>query len=370
MNKEREWREFGSFIIKLMQKKDLTRQEVKECWRYIAEGAHSDLQTGAFLALLHAKPETPEELAGTRDALMEFDTVKIDLETPKPFVNVAGTGADQLKTLNISTGAAIISASCGVYVAKHGARALTSKSGTIDVLEALGIEVDCDLELTKRSIEKIGIGTFSANNHKVAPKLMGKILSQIRFPISINLAGPLTHPAPLCHMVLGVFPSHLIDLEIKALKELGFKRAMVVHGWNEEKTMGMDEISTMGPTDIAELKDGKIETYTVFPEDFGIKRASFEELAGYDDLQKNTLSLLRVLIGRDRGPRRDILCLNAAAVLYIMDESKDLKEGFEMAKEAIEDGRTYQKLRQWVEEQNVCLQKGLRIFESLMTQVK
>ncbi|MCJ7498857.1 anthranilate phosphoribosyltransferase [bacterium] len=369
-DKEARWREFGAIVVKLINGKDLTREEAYECWKQICEEAQSDLQQGGFIAALKAKGETPEEVAGTFDALYEFDTIKVKVNTPEPLIDNCGTGADTLKTLNISTGAAIIAASLGLYVVRHAARAISSNCGAVDVVEAFGVNVESAPELPKKSIENAGICIWNAFLTSVHPKTLGRVLSQIRFGSAINLVGPLLNPTMPEYKVMGVPNREMIDIEVRTLKELGFKKAFVMHGLDDNSDQGMDEVSTLGVTHIAELKeDGSIENYEITPDDFGIKRGSFEEIASTKDVQLDAMNLLKVLAGKDTGPRADIICLNTAPLLYVMGLSKDLKQGVEMARQAIADGKPVNKLRDWVTWQNDSPEDGLPTLEKMIKQL-
>lgn len=369
-DKEARWREFGAIVVKLINGKDLTREEAYECWKQICEEAQSDLQQGGFIAALKAKGETPEEVAGTFEALYEFDTIKVKVNTPEPLIDNCGTGADMLKTLNISTGAAIIAASLGLYVVRHAARAISSNCGAVDVVEAFGVNVESAPELPKKSIENAGICIWNAFLTSVHPKTLGRVLSQIRFGSAINLVGPLLNPTMPEYKVMGVPNREMIDIEVRTLKELGFKKAFVMHGLDDNSDQGMDEVSTIGVTHIAELKeDGSIENYEITPDDFGIKRGTFEEIASTKDVQLDAMNLLKVLAGKDTGPRSDIICLNTAPLLYVMGKAKDLKQGVEMARQAIADGKPVDKLRDWVTWQNDSPEDGLPTLEKMISQL-
>ena len=369
-DKEARWRDFGTIVVKLIHGQDITREEAKECWRQICEEEQSDLQQGGFIAALKAKGETPEEVAGTFEALYEYDTTKVTVDTPEPLIDNCGTGADILKTINISTGAAIIGACLGLYVVRHAARAISSNCGAVDVVEAFGVNVEKAPDLPKKSIENAGICIWNAFLPTVHPKTLARVLSQIRFGSAINLVGPLLNPTMPEFKVMGVPNTEMIDIEARTLKELGFKRAFVMHGLDETSGKGMDEVSTLGPTNVAELaEDGSIENYTITPEEFGIRRATFEDVASSRDVQADAQALLAVLAGKDTGPRADIVCLNAAPLFYIMGKAKNLKEGFDMARQAIADGKPLGKLRDWVTWQNEKPEDGLPTLEKMIKQL-
>ena len=241
-DKEARWRDFGTIVVKLIHGQDITREEAKECWRQICEEEQSDLQQGGFIAALKAKGETPEEVAGTFEALYEYDTTKVTVDTPEPLIDNCGTGADILKTINISTGAAIIGACLGLYVVRHAARAISSNCGAVDVVEAFGVNVEKAPDLPKKSIENAGICIWNAFLPTVHPKTLARVLSQIRFGSAINLVGPLLNPTMPEFKVMGVPNTEMIDIEARTLKELGFKRAFVMHGLDETSGKGMDEV--------------------------------------------------------------------------------------------------------------------------------
>jgi anthranilate phosphoribosyltransferase len=306
-------------------------------------------------------------VAGTFDALYEYDTTRVAVDVPAPLIDNCGTGADTLKTLNISTGAAIIAAACGQYVVRHAARAISSHCGAIDVIEALGVNVESAPAFPRQSLEQAGICAWNGFLPALHPRTLSRIVSQIRFGSTFNLVGPLLNPTMPAYKVMGVPDLGMIDLEVQVLRELGLRGAFVMHGLEEGSERGMDELSTLGPTHVAELHaDGRIERYVVTPEDLGLRRARFEELASSRNVQQDAMALLRVLTGQDDGPRSDIICLNAAPLLYIMGQASDLRVGIEMAREAIADGRALQKLRAWVTWQNARPDDGLPTLERML----
>jgi anthranilate phosphoribosyltransferase len=364
---EERLRWFGAVIARLLARENITRAEARECWRQICEEEQPGLQEGAFMAALKAKGETPEEVAGTFEALYEFDTVKVKVNIPQPFVDNCGTGADALKTINISTAAAIISAACGVYVVRHAARAISSNCGAIDVIEALGVNVQSAPDLPKQSIENAGICAWNAFLPTVHPKTLGRILSQIRFGSTINIVGPLLNPTMPAHKVMGVPSSDMIDIEVATLRELGFTRGFVMHGLDDETGKGMDELSTIGTSYIGELRaNGSIERTQITPEDVGLRRARFEDFASSRDVNESAIAILRVILGSDTGPRSDIICLNAAPVLYVMGKVDNLADGIAMARNAVRNGSAASKLREWVTWQNATPQDGLAVLERMI----
>lgn len=366
---EQRARAFGSVIARLTAGENITRAEARECWRQICAEEQCDLQQGAFMAALKAKKETPEEIAGAFEALYELDTIKVTTDTSAPLVDNCGTGADALKTINISTAAAIIAASCDVHVVRHAARAISSNCGAIDVIEALGVNVERAPDLPKQSIEKAGICAWNAFLPAIHPKTLGRVLSQIRFGSTINIVGPLLNPTMPAYKVMGVPNTDMIDIEAGTLRELGFKRAFVMHGIEAESGKGMDELSTIGPSYIGELRpDGSIARSLLTPEEVDLTRARFEDFASSRDVSRDALAILRVILGKDNGPRSDIICLNAAPVLYVMGKVKTLKDGIGMARHAIRDGKAEKKLRAWVTWQNARPEDGLPTLDRMVAQ--
>jgi anthranilate phosphoribosyltransferase len=368
MTDEKKLKSFGAQITRLLKRENLTRDESEECWRQIIANEQPDLQQGAFMAAMAMKGETDEEIAGGFEAIYEHDTNKVNLTHLSPLLDNCGTGMDALKTFNISTAASIIAAANGVNLAKHGARAITSRSGTVDVLEQIGVDVECDVETVKKSVEKTGIGIFNGMSAKVHPRALFRILSQIRFGSTLNIAGSLANPARPGRAVRGVYSSDMVAKTASTMRAIGFERAMVFFGRNGDPNTGIDELSTLGISEVSELQsNGTIDFYEVAPEDFGIKRASFGEIAAADDTRGAAMLLIDALSGRGGRARIDIACLNAAPILYIADKASSLKAGFEIAMETIEPGRALEKARDWVLNQNQKPDEGLERFEKIVS---
>ncbi len=369
-NEEERLREFGAIIVRLIKGENLTKEEARECWSQICEEDQNELQQGAFISAIKAKPETAEEIAGAFEALYEHDTVKVSVDTPEPLIDNCGTGADTLKTINVSTGAGIIASACGLYVVRHAARAISSNCGAIDVIEALGVDVESGPSIPTQSIEKAGICAWNAFLTSIHPKTLARVLSQIRFGSTINLVGPLLNPTMPSYKVMGVPDVGMINKTAETLHMLGLKKVFIMHGLDRGSEKGMDEISTLGPTHVAELgEDGSVNNHIINPEDFGIKAAQYDDIASTRAVHSDALALLSVLSGKDSGPRRDIMCINAAPMLYIMGKAKDLQEGFNMSVAAIEDGRALEKLRTWVTHQNIKPEDGLPVLEKMLAQI-
>ena len=364
---EKRLRDFGAVIAGLIRGDSISRDDARDCWRQICEEMQPDLQQGAFMAALSAKGETPEEIAGTFEALYDLDTTKVAVDVDGPLIDNCGTGADTLKTFNISTAAAIVAASCGLNVVRHAARAISSNCGAIDVVEALGVDVEGGIDIPRQSIEKAGIGAWNAFLPAIHPKTLGRVLSQVRFGSTINIVGPLLNPTMPEYKVMGVPNTAMVDIEARTLRELGIKRAFVMYGREEGSTRGMDELSTVGPSEFAELQhNGQIVHGTLAPEDFGMKTIAYDQIASSRDVERDAVVMLRVILGKDEGARTDIVCLNTAPLLYVMGKAATLAEGVAMARHAIANGDAFSKLRDWVTWQNVDPQAGTARLERMV----
>ena len=350
---EESLKHFGGKVDELIKGRNLTRGEASDLFRQILNDEQPDLQQGAFLAAITAKGATAEEIAGIWEAIYEVDTLKVRPCVQGPLADNCGTGMDSIKTFNISTAASIVAAADKINMAKHGSRAITSSCGTVDMLEQLGIDVDCDVDLVKRSIEVAGIGIFNGMSGKVHPSALSRILSQIRFGTVLNIAGSLANPALPAYGVRGVYSREMVLPIARAMKEIGYKRAFVIHGRSGDDLRGMDELSTLGRTDVAELdEDGRIREYALNACDLGLEKGDESALLNRGNIEEEAVRLLRVLSGFDRGDRRDIVCLNAAPLLCITGRSEDLLEGVEKAGGIIASGLAVKQLLHWVREQN------------------
>lgn len=359
-------KDFGAGIACLISKGNLTRQETKSMFDELMANTQPDLQQGAFLAALTAKGETAEEIAGAWQSIYEGDTVRVSLKTPRPVIDNSGTGMDSLKTFNISTAAAIIAAAGGNYMARHGARALTSTCGTIDICEALGIDVECDVNLVKQSVEETGIGIFNGMSAKVHPQALFRILSQIRFGTTFNISASLANPALPRYGVRGVYARSLVEPVARVMREIGYQRALVVHGSNG-CGRGMDEISIFGETYIAELFDtSDITTYTITPDAFGISNAIESDVYPLQDRTAEARRLVEILAGKRTTADYQMVCANAAPIFYIGGQVKDIAEGFRLAQDLIRSGKAIKKLRQWVSSQNTVAELALGKLDELI----
>ncbi len=359
-------REFGWTIQKLIEKKDLGRRESREMFRQVLENRQPELQQGAFLAALTAKGETPREIAGAWEAIVELDTNTVAEEFEAPLVENSGTGMGHLKPFNVSTAAAGVAAAGGVRLARHGARALTSTCGTVDLLEEIGIDVECDVDTVSRSIKTTGIGLFNGMSPHVHPRSLARILSRIRFGSTLNIAASLASPCRPTHALRGVYSRDLIPKASEVMKEIGYRRAMVVHGLDAEGQKGMDELSNIGESVVREFfPDGREETYTLAPEEVGMKRAAYKEIAASGDRKKEALRFLKVLGGRDFPECVDITCLNAGAIFYLVGKAGDIRAGVETSREMIHGGGALKKLSHWVSVQTDHGKDGIRRYMNL-----
>ncbi|MCQ1535775.1 anthranilate phosphoribosyltransferase [Methanosarcina sp. KYL-1] len=326
-----------AYIEKLEKGLDLSSEEAEAAISEILSTA-TDEEIGAFLLALRAKGEKSGEIAGfVRGMRKAANTIKPDL--PFRLVDTCGTGGDGLNTINVSTAAAIITAAVGVPVAKHGNRAITSMSGSSDVLEALRIKVDLAPEQVLRSIEEAGIGFMFAPIFHPAMKRVAGIRKQLGVRTVFNILGPLTNPAGAKGQVVGVFDKNLCEPIARALAELGSEHALVVNG------DGMDEISNVGETFVAELKNGEVFTYTLTPESLGMLRAKPEDIKGGSP-KENARDLLCIFKGQ-KGPKRDLVVLNAAAALYVGGIVGSIRQAIPIAENAIDSGKVMVKFNQF-----------------------
>ncbi len=324
----------------------MTEAEASAVMRQIMEGQATDAQIAALAVALRMKGETVEEITGFARVMREF-AVPIRVSTDKIVVDTCGTGGDSLKTFNVSTAAALVVAADGrLAVAKHGNRAATSKCGSADVLEALGVTLDLPPERLGQCIDEVGIGFLFAPSMHPSFKYAAGPRKEIGIRTIFNLLGPLTNPAHAPVQLIGVYDGKMCETLAHVLKNLGSHRALLVHGVD-----GLDELSTLGETMVSELKDGEVKSYTLDPEwDLGIARATIEHLAGGESAAENADILLHILKGRDRGPHRDIVMLNAAGVLYIAGVEDSMEDGMERAAALIDSGAalaTLEKLREF-----------------------
>jgi anthranilate phosphoribosyltransferase len=333
--------DMGYFIQRLVDGRDLTQDEAAEAMRFIMAGQATQSQIGGFLTAMRMKGVSVDEITAFARGMREF-AARIEPRVSRPLVDMCGTGGDAIKTFNISTAASFVVSAAGVPVAKHGNRSVTSKSGSADVLEALGARVDMKPPEVRRMIEDIGFGFMfapvfhAAMKHALAPR------KEIGIRTVFNLLGPLTNPASAQAQVLGVYDKGLVAPVAKVLKNLGVERALVVHGIG-----GLDEVSTFGPTYVCELNAGSVRPYTLTPESLGLNRATIADLRG-GDAKANAAITLDILNGEE-GPKRDVVLMNAACGIYVGGGARTLEEALDIAMEKVISGAAYDKLAEYIE---------------------
>jgi anthranilate phosphoribosyltransferase len=328
------------------QRESLSREEARSVMAEILAGKCTDAQIAAFLVALHMKGETVEEIVGFAEAIRAAATplpmpssssVDVSGTGRDALVDTCGTGGDASGTFNISTATALVVAGAGVRVAKHGNRSATSKCGSADVMEALGVKIDLPANRLAACLAEVGIAFLYAPAMHSAMKHVQTARRELRLRTVFNLLGPLTNPAHASAQVVGVYSVDLVEKLAEALSMLGLRRAMVVHGLD-----GLDEITITGPTRIAEVNNGSVKTYEVTPEDFGMKRASLEGIAG-GDAAANAAIIREVLSGK-KSSKRDVVLLNAAAALVVAGRAEHLAHAIPLAATSIDSGAASSKL--------------------------
>jgi anthranilate phosphoribosyltransferase len=328
-------------ISKVASGQNLLSQEAEESIKKIMTGQSNDIEIAAFLTALKIKGETPEEIAAFAKVMREF-AVKIQPIVEGRLVDLCGSGGDASGTFNISTTAMFIVAGTGIAVAKHGNRAMSSKCGSADVLEALGVNINADIELIKKSIEEIGVGFMFAPQHHAAMKHVISARKGLGFRTVFNILGPLTNPANATAHLMGVYDPELTEKIAEVFRILGIENALVVNG-----EPGMDELSLAGKTRVSELKEGIVNTYYITPEELGLHRCHPKDLlGGTPDI--NAEILKNILSGEEKGPKRDIALLNAAAGIVVGGKAEDLEEGLAAAEDALDSGAAAKKLEDLV----------------------
>lgn len=328
-------------IVKIVDKQDLTYEEAYTVMNEIMSGQTSPTQNAAFLAALStksAKAETSAEIAGCAAAMREHAT---PVKTPFDVLEIVGTGGDKAHSFNISSTAAMVAAAGGIKVAKHGNRAASSASGSADVLEALGVNLQQDPEKCRELLEKVGICFMFAQKYHTSMKYVGSIRKELGIRTVFNILGPLTNPANPTYMVLGVYDEYLLQPLAQVMAQLGVRRGMVVYGVDK-----LDEISTSCATKICEFHDGWYKTYEITPEQFGFERCDREDLKG--GTPEENARITREILSGEKGPKRDTVVLNAAACLYVSGKADDLNQGVKMAEELIDSGSAQKILESYI----------------------
>ncbi len=328
---------FKPLLSKLADGHILSEEDAETFFSACLRGEPSPAQVAAALTALRMRGETVGEITACARAMRHAAT---KLEHPYSVIDTCGTGGDGQHTFNISTAAALVAAGGGIKVAKHGTRALSSSSGSSDVLSALGVNLSCTMAQSRKALDEAGICFLFAPAHHSAMRHVTPVRAELGFRTMFNLLGPLSNPAGAQRQVLGVYDPRLIEPMAKVLGALGAERAWVVHG------SGLDEITTTGPTQICEWREGQTRLFTVTPEAVGLERVSLEALRGGDP-KANAAALTGLLAG-ERGPYRDIVALNAAAAFLVADRVETLREGLDLAFAVIDDGRAREALAQLV----------------------
>ena len=326
-------------IAKLVNRNDLSRDEAAQAMRDLMSGASTDAQVAGFLVSLAMKGETVEEIVGLASTMRAFAT-RVPA-TRRPLIDTCGTGGDHSGTFNISTTAAFVVAGTGIAVAKHGNRSASSRCGSADVLEHLGVHLEANPDCVARCIDELGIGFLFARTLHSAMGHVAHVRTELRIRTVFNTLGPLTNPARADGQVVGVYDARLVTPLAEALLNLGVRHAFVVHGCD-----GLDEFTLTGPSRVAEAKDGHVETYLITPEQLGLSIAPRDAILGGDPAT-NAQILLEVLQGK-RGPQRDIVLLNAAPAVVAGQGAGNLRGGIERAAQAVDSGAALAKLEQLI----------------------
>ncbi len=332
-------------IVKIVSKEDLTYDEAYAVMNEIMNGETTPTQNAAFLASLStksAKAETTDEIAGCAAAMREHAA---RVETGMDVFEIVGTGGDNAQSFNISTTSAIVAAAGGMKVAKHGNRAASSRSGTADCLEALGVNISQSPKRCVELLNEVGMCFFFAQLYHSSMKYVGPIRRELGFRTVFNILGPLTNPASPSMQLLGVYDEYLVEPLAQVLINLGVKRGMVVYGTDK-----LDEISLSSPTKICEIKDGWFKAYTIKPEDFGFERCAKDELKGGTP-EENAIITREILKGK-QGSKRNAVLLNAGASLYIGGKAESMKDGVALAAELIDSGKAFETLEKLIEVSN------------------
>jgi len=332
--------EVKKVLNRLVEKESLTRDETYRLFSSIMEGELTDVQIAGILVALRSKGETVEEIAGATEVLREKSRkVPLREELRKRVVDTCGTGGDLKGTFNISTTVGLVVASCGVPVAKHGNRSVSSRCGSADILESFGVKIDLEPEQVARCIEELGFGFMFAPKFHPAMATVVRPRKELGIRTIFNVLGPMTNPAGAVRQLMGVYDERLTEKLAEVLLKLGTERAFIVHGKD-----GTDEITISDATKVTEIKNGEIKSYTVTPEDFGLLRAPFSEIKGGETLEENREIVRRVLTGEEKGAKRDVVALNAGFALVAGGRVEKVEDGIELAVKAMEEGKPYELL--------------------------
>jgi anthranilate phosphoribosyltransferase len=328
-------------LVRTIEHREIFHDEMLALMRRIMSGEMSHPMMAALLMGLRVKKETIGEITAAAQVMREFST-KVVVADRKHLVDIVGTGGDGSHTFNISTCSMFVAAACGARVSKHGNRGVSSKSGSADVLEAMGVPMNLSPEAVAKSIDATGIGFMFAPNHHPAMKNVGPVRKELGVRTIFNILGPLTNPADAPNILMGVFHPDLVGIQVRALQRLGAEHAVVVYGRD-----GMDEVSLGAATLVGEFKNGEIREHEIHPEDFGLTMASNRTLKV--ETPAESLALVRSVLSNEGGPARDIVALNAGVALYAANVAPSMADGVKLALKALATGRAAAKMQQFVE---------------------
>ena len=327
-------------LQRTIEHREIFHDEMLHLMRMIMSGEMSPVMTAAIVTGLRVKKETIGEISAAAEVMREFSN-KVHVADKKNLVDIVGTGGDGANTFNISTCSTFVIAAAGGKVSKHGGRSVSSKSGSADVMEALGVNINLKPELIAQSIADVGIGFMFAPNHHPAMKNVAPVRKELGVRTIFNILGPLTNPAGAPNILMGVFHEDLVGIQVRALQRLGADHAIVVYGRD-----GLDEISLGAGTVVGELKDGVVREYEIHPEDFGLRMVGTRAFR-VETPEESKAMLMGVLQGDD-GPARDIVCLNAGAALYAGNAASSIEDGLKKAQAALDSGAALKKLEELV----------------------
>ena len=327
-------------LTRVIEHREIFREEMLSLMRQIMSGEVPPILIAAILIGLRVKKETIGEIAAAAEVMREFAT-RVPVPDEPTLIDTCGTGGDSAHTFNISTAAMFVAAAAGAKIAKHGGRSVSSKSGSADVLEALGADINLKPEQVARTISRAGIGFMFAPNHHSAMKHAAPVRKELGVKTLFNILGPLTNPAGAKQQVMGVFHPDLVGIQARVLQRLGSRRVIIVHG-----VEGLDEISLSGPTLVAELRDGRIEEYTITPQDFGFTPADPQAIR-VSTIDESKTMLLAAL-ANEHGPARDVVALNAGASIYVAGLAGTFADGVKRALDTIESGEARRKVDEFV----------------------
>lgn len=330
-------------IAAVAEGRDLSEEEAGRVMNIMLNGEATQAQIGSFLTVLRMKGETIDELVGLASVLKD----KAETISPKSdnYVDLVGTGGDRTFTFNISTTSAFVAAGAGLHIAKHGNRSISSKSGAGDVLEALGVNITAEPQVVEKCVDEAGIGFMFAQSFNKSMRFVGQARSEMGIRTVFNILGPLANPSRAKKMVVGVYAPDMTEKVATVMSRLGVERAFVVSGRDN-----MDEITTTAATVVSEIRDGAVKTFEITPEEFGFKRVSLEELRGGDGAENAEIT--KKILAGEKGPKRDIVLLNAGATLYVAGLAESIQDGIAMAEKSIDSGKAQKVLEKLVEMSN------------------